>query len=54
MEVQISSAMKGTTSFWNVTSRSLAGTNVSEQPAGAILYTEAETAGKDQFLKLRV
>jgi len=36
--------MKGITSLWNVTSCSLVDTNVLEQPAGAILYTEAEAA----------
>jgi len=41
----ISSAMKGITSLWNVTWCSLVDTNVLEQPAGAILYTEAEAAG---------
>ena len=46
--------MKGTTSVWNVTSCILVGTNVSERPVGAILNTEAEAAGKDQFVKLRV
>ena len=47
--------MKGITSLWNVTSCFLVGgTKVSEQPSGAILYTEAEAAGKVQFVKLRV
>ena len=54
MVSEISSTMKGIRSLWNVTSCSLLGTNVSEQPAGAVLYTEAEAAGEDQFVKMRV
>jgi hypothetical protein len=54
MVSEISSTMKGIPSLWNVTSCSLVGTNVSEQPAGAILYTEVEAAGEDQFVKMRV